>query len=99
MKETAVYDGLANVFKGKEAVGGKLYLTNDALIHKAHAANVQKEDVVIPLSEITGVTPKKSFMVLPNRLVVHTKDGQDFVFVVYKRDVWMEKLTNKLVVS
>lgn len=98
MKETAIYDGLANVFKGKEAVGGKLYLTHDALVHKAHAANVQKEDVVIPLSDITGVTPKKSLLVLPNRLVVHTKDGRDVVFVVYKRDVWMEHISKKIAI-
>ncbi|WP_158598271.1 GRAM domain-containing protein [Falsibacillus albus] len=97
-KSDIVYDGVANVWKGKESVGGKLYLTKNELIHKPHAVNFQREEVAISVNEIDRLDKytNKVFGVpfAKNGLEVFTKEGESFRFVVNNRDKWIDKITN-----
>ena len=45
---------MANLLKGIEAVGGKLYLTNQCLIFESHKFNMQSNITEINLSDIRG---------------------------------------------
>ncbi|WP_027964035.1 PH domain-containing protein [Halalkalibacillus halophilus] len=94
MSETYVYGGVANLFKGIEAVGGDLYLTNHALIHRPHKMNIQSGETKIDLSNITEVTTRNTFFIVPNGLHVKTTDGKSYKLVVKDRDSWMDKINS-----
>jgi hypothetical protein len=94
-KET-LYEGFANLFKGAESVGGKLYLTEGELIHKPHAINIQTAQTVIPLHEILEVGVRNTLLLVPNGLSVKTRDGREFKFVVYKRKTWVEQINKAI---
>lgn len=77
---------LANMWRGPEAVGGKLKVSNTALVFDSHALNVQTGRSVIPITEIIAVAPAKTFLIVPNRLDVTVRSGERFSFVVAGRD-------------
>ena len=91
--EQIIRQGLANLQKGVETVGGKLYLTNQRLVFEAHKFNVQGGTTEIELSDIQstekcwtkflGLIP-----LMPNSLAVHTKTGKEYRFVVFFRGSW-----------
>ncbi|WP_017185177.1 GRAM domain-containing protein [Alkalibacillus haloalkaliphilus] len=93
-------EGLANLWKDKEAVGGKLYLTNKELIHKPHKANIQKEDVFIDVQQIVKAEfyTNKVFKVplMKNGLKVVLDSNETFYFVVNKRNEWKEAIDRLL---
>lgn len=91
--ETLVKKGAANLQRGVETVGGKLYLTNQRLVFEAHRFNVQRDSTEIDLADVQslekcwtkflGLIP-----LMPNSLAVHTKDGEEYRFVVFGRGRW-----------
>ena len=91
--ERILKDGTANFQKGMEAVGGKLYLTNQRLVFEAHLINVQRGVTEIGLSDIqssekcwtkfAGIVP-----LVPNSLKVITKQGKEHRFALYGRQAW-----------
>ena len=92
MSEEYEYEGAANLFKGIEAVGGKLYITKKALIHRPHKINIQSRETIIDLKDITEVTKKNTLLLVPNGLLVTTADGEKYKLVVNKRKSWMDKI-------
>ena len=90
--ETLIKEGAANHFKGSEAVGGKLYLTNTRLIFKSHAFNVQAHEEAFQLGDITSVLPRKTLGIIPNGMTVTLKDGREEKFVINGRDDWMKQI-------
>lgn len=88
--------GMANVWKGKEAVGGKLYFTEQELIHKPHKANIQNEEVIIKVDDIkeVGFYTNKIFglSVMKNGLSVILDTGKEYKFVVNKRQNWLHEI-------
>ncbi|SET96231.1 hypothetical protein SAMN05421676_11280 [Salinibacillus kushneri] len=92
---TIIKEGMANLWKGKEGVGGKLYLTREHLLHKAHRANIQTGDVEIKLEKINNVGfYNNKFLGLPikNGLLVTDQSGQEYRFVVYGREKWKRQI-------
>jgi hypothetical protein len=95
--EELVMEGMANLQRGWEAVGGRLYLTNHRLIFEAHAINIQNQATDIPLtrihkvekcwSEIFGLIP-----LVPNSIAVETTDGVSFRFVAWGRQEWIDAI-------
>jgi hypothetical protein len=67
-------------FKGQEAIGGRLHLTNYRLIFKSHPINRVKGKFSICLPTIEGTRDISRF--LAKKLEVVTA-GQNFVFVVW----------------
>ena len=84
----------ANLQRGIETVGGRLFLTTERLIFEAHAFNIQSGATVIPLrdvremwkcwTKILGLIP-----IFPNSLAVSTAKGKTFRFVIGDRDSWI----------
>ena len=87
----------ANLQKGMETVGGKLYLTDRRLVFESHRCNVQTGGTVIERSDIQSL--KKCWTkflglipLVPNSLAVHTKQGKEYRFVLFDRGVWLESI-------
>jgi hypothetical protein len=90
--EVIIKEGPANHFKGAEAVGGKLYLTNQRLFFKSHTVNVHVHEESYRLEDITSVRLRNTLGIVPNGMAVLLKDGREEKFVVYGRKDWMEKI-------
>lgn len=91
--EQVVKEGTANLQKGIETVGGKLYLTNRRLLFVAHKFNVQGGVSELDLSDIQSShkcwTKFLGFIpIFPNSLAVYTKHGEEYRFVLYRRSEW-----------
>ena len=76
---------LANLFRGREAVGGKLYFDDEGMTFKSHALNIQTGDTRIEYKDITDVKPKNIYGLAPTGMLVSTSDGTEYTFVVYHR--------------
>lgn len=95
--EMLVKNGPANLQKNIEAVGGRLYLTNQRLVFEPHKFNVQGGITEIALANIRsaekcwtkflGVLP-----LFPNSLAILTKEGQALRFVLSGRGAWLAAL-------
>jgi hypothetical protein len=86
--------GMANMFLGKEALGGKLGITKDTLVFHSHKFNIQKSTIRIPFDEITILKPCRVMWIMNNGIEVQTHDAR-CVFVVNDRKQWMEVINQK----
>jgi transcriptional regulator with XRE-family HTH domain len=84
--EMILADKVANLFRGIESVGGRIKLTTKKLVFKAHAINIQKQEVEIPINNIERIEKKNSLFIIPNILVVILKSGVEYKFVVFGRN-------------
>jgi hypothetical protein len=94
--ENIEIEGLANLFRGMEGVGGKTFLTNKKMIFKSHKMNIQKGQTDIPYEDIQEIIRKKTAKIIDNRIRIKTNDGNEFDFVVNEREEWIEKLNEKI---
>lgn len=92
-EETIILETGANHFKGAEAVGGKLYLTNKRLVFKSHKFNIQNYELSIPLSDIYNIAKYKTLGLVNNGLSVTTANNKLEKFVVQQIDEWINQLT------
>ncbi len=90
--ETIVLETPASHFKGMEAVGGKLYLTNKRLTFKSHKFNIQNHQLDILLDEIISVSQYKSLGLVNNGLSIAIRGGVIEKFIVNEIEVWIEPL-------
>jgi len=93
--ETILFDTGANHFKGAEAVGGKLYLTDKRLVFKSHKFNIQNHKLSINLSDIEKVDRYKTLGLVNNGLSVTTTGNKIEKFVVQQPDKWFSQLIEK----
>lgn len=84
--EMILADKVANLFRGIESVGGRIKLTTKKLVFKAHAINIQKQEVEIPINNIERIEKKNSLFIIPNILAVILKSGVEYKFVVFGRN-------------
>jgi len=89
-------EGPANLFRGLEAVGGKLFLTNKKIIFKSHKINVQKGQAEIPYEQVNELVKRKTRKLFDNGIRIKTNDRAAFDFVVNEREKWIEKLNDKI---
>lgn len=83
--EQIIDDRPANLFRGIEAVGGRLKITNNRLVFEPHEFNIQKENLEIVLAQIEKVRPVNTLGIVPNGILVKLKTGEEYKFVVWKR--------------
>lgn len=93
--ETIVFDTGANHFKGIEAVGGKLFLTNKRLVFKSHKFNFQPHELSISLNEIDNVCRCKTAGIVDNGLCLTTTGNKTEKFVVEQAEEWITQLNKK----
>lgn len=93
-----VYKGLANLKNGFKPVRGKLYVTQDYLIHKPN--DYFSEDVMIPFEDVARIEGVMTKILgrdmLSNLLEVETKEGHTFQFVINKQKKWLAALERVL---
>ena len=82
----------ANHFKGIEAVGGFLCLTNKRLLFKSHNLNIQNHELSIILSDITTVDRYKTLGIINNGLAIRLSNDETEKFVVDKAKQWIENI-------
>lgn len=90
--EELVFQTVANHFKGAEAVGGRLYLTNSRLVFRSHKFNIQNHEWTLDRTMIQSVSRYKTLGIISNGLVIRTKNKEEEKFVVEEAGTWMEKL-------
>jgi hypothetical protein len=76
----------ANLIKGREAVGGHLLFEETFMAFESHMINIQAGSLTIFYRDIQSVAPRKTLGIVPNGISVITKSGQEYKFVVNKRD-------------
>ena len=87
-----LHSGGANHFINREAVGGKLYLSKQALIFKSHNFNIQNHALEIPLDQIYQVCYFNPLGIIPNGLKIVLSDRSFEKFVVSGRKKWKEEI-------
>jgi hypothetical protein len=95
--EQLIKNGAANLQKGMETVGGKLYLTDQRIVFEAHKINIQGGTTEIELSDIQSSekcwTKFLGFIpLMPNSLAVYTKSGKEYRFVLFGRGAWAAEI-------
>jgi hypothetical protein len=85
-EEQILADKPANMFRGMEAVGGRIKITNKKVVFKSHALNIQKITEEIPLNNIESVTKRNTLGIIPNGMSVKLKSGIEYKFVVSGRE-------------
>jgi hypothetical protein len=94
--ENIEIEGPANLFRGIEGVGGKIFLTNKKVVFKSHKINIQKGQTDILYENITEIIKRKTAKIIDNGIRIKTNDGNEFDFVVNEREKWIEKLNEKI---
>ena len=89
-------EGPANLFRGIEGVGGKLFLTNKKIVFKSHKINIQKGQTDIPYENVSEIIKRKTAKLIDNGIRIKTNDGNEFDFVVNEREKWIENLKEKI---
>jgi hypothetical protein len=90
--ERIVHQGGANHWRGSEARGGWLVLTERALVFRSHGLNVQNAGARIELANIRAVSKINTLGIVPNGLRVDLADGSSERFVVSERGEWLSHL-------
>lgn len=95
-QEQVEVEGPATYRKGKEGVGGKIFLTNKKFIFKSHKLNIQSGQTDIHYSEINTVFNHKTAKFFDNGIRLVTSNGVEHDFVVSDRDVWLAAIEERL---
>lgn len=90
--ETLIKEYGANLFRGKEGVGGKIALTDKSIIFKSHKVNIQRGETVVFMEDITGFEVRnRIFNLLNNEITLSTTD-KDYRFIIQEREEFVEEL-------
>lgn len=87
--EKLIFQSSANHFKGLEAVGGKLFLTDKRLVFISHKLNIQNHQLNIKLNDIASIGRFKPLGLTNNGLFVIDKKNETEKFVVEKLSEWL----------
>lgn len=90
--EQVLKDGAANLQRGVETVGGRLYLTNQRLVFQPHRFNVQFQPAELELAGVRSVRPCWTKLLnliplAPNSLSVVAAQ-EEYRFVLFGRRAW-----------
>ena len=88
----------ANLFRGVEAVGGKLFFEDTYMKFVSHIFNIQRGESIIFYNDIIRIEKIKTLGIVPNGLsvVVRSEEGEkQFKFVVNKRNRIFDFLMSK----
>lgn len=99
--EQPIKEGAANLQRGLETVGGRLFLTSHRLVFEPHAVNIQTRVATVELANVQSTRACWTKLLgliplLPNSLAVYTKDGTEFRFVLFGRHAWSAAIQARL---
>ncbi len=82
----------ANLFRGKEGVGGKIALTDKSVLFKSHKINIQTGETIINIEDISGYEVKnRLFNLLKNDVTLKTTE-KDYRFIIQGRDEFVTEI-------
>jgi GRAM domain len=84
--EPILCDVAANLRRRIETVGGRLKITSTRVVFEPNALNLQRQPAEISLTDIASVSKINVFGISPNGMLIRTKRGVEYKFVVWKRD-------------
>jgi len=84
-EEQILADVGANMFRGIEAVGGRMKITDRRILFEPHSFNLQPQPADIPLDQVAEVRKRNTLFVVPNGILVRLKSGVQYKFVVWGR--------------
>jgi hypothetical protein len=90
--ETLIKEYGANLYRGKEGVGGKIALTNKSVIFKSHKVNIQTGETLIPIQDISGFKVKNRIFKLLNNEITLSTTNKDYRFIIQEREEFVEEL-------
>lgn len=95
--EVLVKEGAANMQRGIETVGGRLYLTNQRLVFETHDFNIQTGTTIVALQDVASVRKcwtrfLNLIPMFPNSIAVATNDWKEHRFVVFGRQAWIDAI-------
>lgn len=85
----------ANYFMDFEAVGGKIYFDGHGFTFKPHALNIQTGNTRIEYENISAIQKSNTLGIVPNGMLVFTKDGVKHRFVINNRKKVIEFLESR----
>jgi hypothetical protein len=88
-EEKMIFQTGAKHFKGMEAVGGKLCLTDKRIIFKSHRFNIQNHELIIKLTDIKEINRFRPLDLTDNGLSIQTNEQRKEKFVVEKIEEWL----------
>lgn len=90
--EVIQHEGPTNLFRGIEAVGGKMVLTDKRLVFKSHNMNIQNGETQFDLVDIQEVKSRKIAKLFQTGMRLLTRNNDNVDFVVYDADTWVDKI-------
>ena len=98
-KKNIIMKSSAHYKKGFSQVEGKLYLSDDKLEFKTLMVAIQSEKFIINLENISSVSLAWTkffglFPLLPNSILIKTKDNKNYKFSVKRRKKWINNINN-----
>tara|TARA_B100000212_G_scaffold337299_1_gene311915 strand:- start:366 stop:734 length:369 start_codon:yes stop_codon:yes gene_type:complete len=100
-KKNIIMKSSAHYKKGFSQIEGKLYLSDDKLEFKTLMFAIQSEKFIINLENISSVSLAWTkffglFPLLPNSILIKTKDNKNYKFSVKKRKKWINNINNQI---
>tara|TARA_B100000614_G_C14375349_1_gene423195 strand:+ start:95 stop:499 length:405 start_codon:yes stop_codon:yes gene_type:complete len=101
-KKNIIMKSSAHYKKGFSQIEGKLYLTDDKLEFKTLMVSIQSEKFDINLENISSVSTAWTkffglFPLLPNSILIKTKNDKSYKFAVKRRKKWINSINNLIV--
>ena len=98
-KKNIIMKSSAHYKKGISKIEGKLYLTDDKLEFKTLMISLRSEKFNINLVDISSVSLAWTkffglFPLLPNSILIKTKNDKSYKFTVKKSKKWINKINN-----
>ena len=76
----------ANLYRGRESIGGKIFFYDDKLIFKSHDFNTSTGLVEIKYVDILEVNKRNTMGIIPNGVTIFDKNNLEYKFVIYNRE-------------
>ncbi|MCW3793167.1 hypothetical protein OM416_16375 [Paenibacillus sp. LS1] len=76
----------ANLFRGLEAVGGMLLITNEKLQFNPHSVNFQRNPLEIRVEDIAYIKKRLTWFFIPTGILIKLKSGREYKLVMWDRD-------------
>lgn len=92
--EEIIYDGGANQIKGREGVGGKLFITNQRILFISHKFNIQNGETTILSENVKNIEKVKLSRFFNTGILITLEDATTYKFVVNKQEEWFSKLNS-----
>ncbi|MCR8656692.1 GRAM domain-containing protein [Paenibacillus endoradicis] len=95
-KEYIHFDVFANLFRGIESVGGRLKISDRSVLFASHALNIQQGSTEIKIDQITSIKKRNTLGIVPNGILITTRDEVQYKFVVWNRQEIIEFINKRL---